>query len=71
MLDRALAAGQLATGRHVEDHFTQRATRLAFSGLQLIEAVKRLFRRLNGLAHFPVGVAPFNVQFGQEADRFH
>ncbi|EFC54244.1 hypothetical protein ENTCAN_09232 [Enterobacter cancerogenus ATCC 35316] len=71
MLDSALAAGQLAAGRDVKDHFTQRATRLAFVGLQLIKAVEALFCGLDGLAYFPVGVAAFNVQFGQEANGFH
>ena len=47
MLNGAFAAGQLATGRHVKDHFTQRATRLAFVGLQLVEAVQRLFGGFN------------------------
>ncbi len=71
MLNGAFAAGQLATGRHVKDHFTQRATRLAFVGLQLIEAVQRLFGGFNGLANFPVVVAALDVQLGQEADGFH
>ena len=71
VLDRAFAAGQLATGWHVKDHFTQRTTRLAFISLQLIEAVQALFCRFNRLTHFPVGVTPFNVQFRQEADGFH
>ena len=71
VLNGALAAGQLATGWHVKDHFTQRTTRLAFIGLQLIEAVQALFCRFDCLTHFPVGVTPFNVQLGQEAYRFH
>ena len=71
VLDGALAAGQLATGWHVKDHFTQRTTRLAFIGLQLIEAVQALFCRFDRLAHFPVGVTPLNVQLCQEADGFH
>ena len=71
VLNSALAAGQLATGWHVKDHFTQRTTRLAFIGLQLIEAVQALFCRFDCLTHFPVGVTPFNVQLRQEADGFH
>ncbi len=71
MLNGAFTAGQFATGWHVEDHFTQRATRLAFVGLQLIEAVQALFCRFDGLTHFPVGVTAFDVQLGQEADGFH
>ncbi|MNS12619.1 hypothetical protein D3C72_441860 [compost metagenome] len=71
VLNGALAAGQLATGWDVKDHFTQRTTRFAFVGLQLIKTVEALFRGLNGLTHFPVGVATFHVQFGQEADGFH
>ena len=71
MLNGAFAAGQLATGRHVKDHFTQRATRLAFVGLQLVEAVQRLFGGFNRLANFPVVVTAFDVQLGQEADGFH
>ena len=71
VLDRALAAGQFTAGRHVEDHLTQRTTRLALVRFQLIETVERLFCRLDSLTHFPVVVAAFNVQFGQETDRFH
>jgi hypothetical protein len=71
VLDRALAAGQLAAGRDVKDHFAQRTTRLAFIGFQLIEAVEALFRGFDGLTHFPVGVAALDVQLGQEADGLH
>ncbi|VGQ00413.1 hypothetical protein SB00610_04913 [Klebsiella quasipneumoniae subsp. similipneumoniae] len=71
VLNGAFAAGQLATGRHVKDHFTQRATRLAFVGLKLVEAVQRLFGGFNGLANFPVVVTALDVQLGQEADRLH
>ena len=71
VLNGTFAAGQLPTSRHVEDHFTQRTTRLGFVGFQLIEAVEGLFCRLDRLAHFPVGITPLNVQFGQEADRLH
>ena len=71
VLDRTLTAGQLAAGRHVEDHFTQRATWLAFVGLQLVKAVQRFLCRLNGLTHFPVVIAPFDVQLSQKADGFH
>ena len=71
VLNGALAAGQLATGWHVKDHFTQRATRLAFGGLQLIKAVEALFCGFDGLAHLPVRVAALNVQLRQEADGFH
>ena len=71
MLNGAFAAGEFTTGRDVEDHFTQRATRLAFVGLQLVEAVQRLFGGFNGLANFPVVVTAFDVQLGQEADRLH
>ena len=71
VLDRALAAGQFTAGRHVEHHLTQRTTRLALVRFQLIETVERLFCRLDSLTHFPVVVTAFNVQFGQETDRFH
>ena len=71
VLDRTLTTGQLAAGRHVEDHFTQRATRLAFVGLQLVKAVQRFLCRLNGLAHFPVVITPFDVKLSQKADGFH
>ena len=71
VLDSTLAAGQLTAGRYVEDHFTQRAARLAFVGLQLVKAVQRFLGRLNGLAHFPVVIASFDVQLSQKADGFH
>ena len=71
MLNGAFAAGQLATGRDVENHFTQRATRLAFVGFQLVKAVQRLFGGLDRLTHFPVVIAAFDVQLSQEADGFH
>ena len=71
MLNGALAAGQFTAGRDVEHHFTQRATWLAFVGLQLIKTVEGLLCCLDSLTHFPVVVTAFNVQFGQEADGFH
>ena len=71
VLDRALTAGQLTAGRHVEHHFTQRTTRLALIRFKLVKAVERLFCCLDSLTHFPVIIATFNVQFSQETDRFH
>ncbi len=71
MLNGALAAGELTAGRHVEHHFAQRTARLHLVAFQLIEGVERLFGSFYRLTHFPVGIAAFHVQLGQEADRFH
>ncbi|CSB03714.1 Uncharacterised protein [Vibrio cholerae] len=71
MGNRAFTKIQFTASGHVEYQFTQWAADFWFYALELIKDVQTIFGGFNRLAHFPIGIATFDVQLGQEADCFH